>query len=118
VCRFATAERLFTTTSTAQTWDFSRSIIGASVGSPRWPAARTSTSVDRFRAAQQINPACGCYYDNVYWITFAGMATTDDPRYVIGVMMDNPATNADGTPGHSAAPLFHNIAGWLLQFEG
>jgi len=65
--------------------------------------------------AQQINPACGCYYDNVYWITFAGMATTDDPRYVIGVMMDNPSTNADGTPGHSAAPLFHNIAGWLLQ---
>jgi cell division protein FtsI (penicillin-binding protein 3) len=45
------------------------------------------------------------------------MATTDDPRYVIGIMMDNPATNADGTPGHSAAPLFHNIAGWLLQRE-
>lgn len=55
--------------------------------------------VDRFRAAQQINPACGCYYDHVYWITFAGMATTDDPRYVIGVMMDNPATNADGAAG-------------------
>jgi cell division protein FtsI (penicillin-binding protein 3) len=67
--------------------------------------------------AQQINPACGCYFDNVYWITFAGIATTDDPRYVIGIMMDNPATNADGTPGHSAAPLFHNIAGWLLQRE-
>jgi cell division protein FtsI (penicillin-binding protein 3) len=67
--------------------------------------------------AQQINPACGCYFDNVYWITFAGMATTDDPRYVIGVMMDNPDHNSDGTPGHSAAPLFHNIAGWLLQRE-
>jgi cell division protein FtsI (penicillin-binding protein 3) len=67
--------------------------------------------------AQQINPACGCYFDNVYWITFAGMATTDDPRYVIGVMMDNPDRNSDGTPGHSAAPLFHNIAGWLLQRE-
>jgi cell division protein FtsI (penicillin-binding protein 3) len=64
---------------------------------------------------QQINPACGCYFDNVYWITFAGMATTDDPRYVVGIMMDNPQRNADGTPGHSAAPLFHNIAGWLLQ---
>jgi hypothetical protein len=48
--------------------------------------------VDRFRAAQQINPACGCDYDNVYWITFVGMATTDDPRYVIGVLMDNAAT--------------------------
>ncbi len=67
--------------------------------------------------AQQINPACGCYYDNVYWITFAGMATVDDPRYVVGVMMDDPERNPDGTPGHSAAPLFHNIAAWLMQRE-
>jgi cell division protein FtsI (penicillin-binding protein 3) len=67
--------------------------------------------------AQQINPACGCYFDNVDWITFAGIATTDDPRYVIGIMMDNPQHAADGSPGSSAAPLFHNIAGWLLQRE-
>ena len=67
--------------------------------------------------AQQINPACGCYFDDVYWITFAGMATVDNPRYVIGMMLDNPQRNADGTPGHSAAPLFHNIAGWLMQRE-
>lgn len=67
--------------------------------------------------AQQINPGCGCYYSDVYWITFAGMAPADDPRYVIGIMMDNPQRNADGTPGHSAAPLFHNIAAWLLQRE-
>ncbi|MBS1695348.1 MAG: penicillin-binding protein 2 [Actinobacteria bacterium] len=67
--------------------------------------------------AQQINPACGCYYDDVYWITFAGMATVDDPRYVIGIMMDAPHRAADGSPGSSAAPLFHNIASWLLQRE-
>ena len=67
--------------------------------------------------AQQINPACGCYYDDVYWITFAGMAPSDDPRYAIGLMMDAPSRNADGSPGHSAAPLFHNIAGWLMQRE-
>ncbi|MGI9125764.1 MAG: peptidoglycan D,D-transpeptidase FtsI family protein [Mycobacterium sp.] len=67
--------------------------------------------------AQQINPGCGCYYDDVYWITFAGMAPVDNPRYVIGIMMDNPHRNADGTPGHSAAPLFHNIASWLMQRE-
>ena len=65
--------------------------------------------------AQQINPACGCYYDDVYWITFAGVAPADDPRYVIGIMLDAPSRNADGSPGHSAAPLFHNIAAWLLQ---
>nr|WP_172591958.1 penicillin-binding protein 2 [Mycobacterium leprae] len=67
--------------------------------------------------AQQVNPACRCYFDDVYWITFAGMATVDNPRYVIGTMMDNPERNADGTPGHSAAPLFHNVAGWLMQRE-
>ena len=65
--------------------------------------------------AQQINPACGCYSSDVYWITFAGMAPADDPRYVIGIMMDAPHRAADGTPGSSAAPLFHNIAAWLLQ---
>lgn len=65
--------------------------------------------------AQQINPACGCYYDDVYWITFAGVAPSDDPRYVVGIMMDAPHRAADGAPGSSAAPLFHNIASWLLQ---
>ncbi|MGV0835374.1 peptidoglycan D,D-transpeptidase FtsI family protein [Mycolicibacterium thermoresistibile] len=67
--------------------------------------------------AQQINPACGCYYSDVYWITFAGIATVDDPRYVIGIMMDAPRRAADGSPGSSAAPLFHNIASWLLRRE-
>jgi cell division protein FtsI (penicillin-binding protein 3) len=67
--------------------------------------------------AQQINPGCGCYYEDVYWTTFAGITTTDNPRYVVGVMMDNPQRAADGKPGSSAAPLFHNIAAWLLQRE-
>jgi cell division protein FtsI (penicillin-binding protein 3) len=67
--------------------------------------------------AQQINPGCGCYYDNVYWITFAGMVPTDDPRYVIGVMADNPQRTAEGLQGTTMAPLFHNLAAWLLQRE-
>jgi cell division protein FtsI (penicillin-binding protein 3) len=67
--------------------------------------------------AQKINPGCGCYYDDVYWISFAGIATTEDPRYVVGVMMDNPHRTADGSPGTTAAPLFHNIMSWLLQRE-
>ena len=67
--------------------------------------------------AQQINPACGCYSNDTYWITFAGMATVDDPRYVVGIMMDAPHRSADGSPGASAAPLFHNITSWLLQRE-
>jgi cell division protein FtsI (penicillin-binding protein 3) len=30
-------------------------------------------------------------------------------------MMDAPHRAADGSPGSSAAPLFHEIASWLLQ---
>lgn len=67
--------------------------------------------------AQQIDPACGCYFDDVYWSTFAGIAPADDPRYVIGLVMDNPQRAADGSDGASSAPLFHDIASWLLQRE-
>lgn len=65
--------------------------------------------------AQQVDPACGCYSNSDYWITFAGMAPTDDPRYVIGIMLDKPQRSTNGTGGQSAAPLFHDIAAWLLQ---
>ncbi len=59
--------------------------------------------------AQQVNAACGCYASSTYWITFAGMFPAQDPRYVIGIMLDAPAG------GTSAAPLFHNIATYLAQ---
>ncbi|WP_336386570.1 penicillin-binding protein 2 [Prescottella equi] len=65
--------------------------------------------------AQQVDPACRCYSNSNYWITFAGIAPADDPRYVIGIMLDAPVRGIDGGGGQSAAPLFHNIASWLLQ---
>lgn len=65
--------------------------------------------------AQQVDPDCGCYSDSDYWITFAGMAPTQDPRFVVAIMMNRPQRSADGTGGMSAAPLFHDIASWLLQ---
>lgn len=83
-----------------------------------WQAAVEGYQVaGKTGTAQQINPNCGCYYDDHYWITFAGLAPSDNPRYVIGIMADNPHRTADGQPGTSMAPLFHNIASWLLQRE-
>ena len=64
--------------------------------------------------AQQVDPNCGCYSNSQYNITFAGMAPADNPKYVIGIMLDAPKRAADGKPGESAAPLFHDIASWLL----
>ena len=67
--------------------------------------------------AQQVDPACNCYSKSSYNITFAGIAPADDPRYVVGIMMDNPRRSSDGTGGQSAAPLFSTIGSWLLQHE-
>ncbi|MEU4313523.1 penicillin-binding protein 2 [Nocardia sp. NPDC024068] len=65
--------------------------------------------------AQQVDPNCGCYSTSSYWITFAGIAPADDPRYVVGMMLDAPVRSSDGSGGQSAAPLFHDIASWALQ---
>ncbi len=92
-----------------------RDPMGAQQGTGPQAAVEGYQIAGKTGTAQQINPACGCYYNDVYWITFAGMAPADDPRYVVGIMMDAPHRAADGSPGSSAAPLFHNIASWLLQ---
>ncbi|MGV9415143.1 peptidoglycan D,D-transpeptidase FtsI family protein [Nocardia sp. NPDC003693] len=65
--------------------------------------------------AQQIDQKCRCYSTDRYWITFAGMAPADNPRYVIGMMLDAPVRSSDGSGGGSVAPLFHSIASWALQ---
>ncbi|RDI49861.1 peptidoglycan D,D-transpeptidase FtsI family protein [Nocardia mexicana] len=65
--------------------------------------------------AQQIDQACRCYSADRYWITFAGIAPADNPRYVVGIMLNAPTRSADGSGGQSAAPLFHSIASWALQ---
>ncbi|MGC0364475.1 cell division protein FtsI (penicillin-binding protein 3) [Rhodococcus sp. 27YEA15] len=65
--------------------------------------------------AQQVDPACKCYSNSNYWITFAGIAPADNPRFVIGIMLDAPVRGVDGGGGQSAAPLFHDIASWMLQ---
>ncbi|GAB2863123.1 peptidoglycan D,D-transpeptidase FtsI family protein [Lentzea nigeriaca] len=62
--------------------------------------------------AQQIDPTCKCYSQSQYWITFAGILPADNPRYVVGIMLDAP----HGTQfSASAAPLFHDIATYLTQ---
>ncbi len=65
--------------------------------------------------AQQIDEKCACYSNSNYNITFAGIAPADDPRFVIGIMLDRPTRSSDGSGGQSAAPLFHTIGSWLLN---
>ncbi|MEJ8277760.1 peptidoglycan D,D-transpeptidase FtsI family protein [Pseudonocardia spirodelae] len=59
--------------------------------------------------AQQVDPNTGAYSRSQYWITFAGMLPAQDPRFVVGIMLDAPRG------GTSAAPLFHDIASYLAQ---
>lgn len=65
--------------------------------------------------AQQFDEAAGGYSDTKYWITFAGILPADDPRFVVGIMLDQPAYYGPAPEGKSAAPLFHDVASYLAQ---
>ncbi|MCS4489009.1 MULTISPECIES: penicillin-binding protein 2 [unclassified Corynebacterium] len=65
--------------------------------------------------AQQVDPLTQAYSNSAYWITFAGIAPADDPRFVVALMLDRPQRGVHGEGGQSAAPLFHDIASWLLD---
>lgn len=67
--------------------------------------------------AQKVDEETGAYSNSKYWITFAGIAPADDPRFVVAIMLDEPESgvNDDGSGGQSAAPVFTDIASWLLN---
>ena len=69
--------------------------------------------------AQKVNPETGAYSQSQYWITFAGVAPADDPRFVVAIMLDEPQRGPleGGGGGQSAAPVFKEIAAWLLNRE-
>ena len=69
--------------------------------------------------AQQVNPDTGAYSNSDYWITFAGVAPTDEPRFVVAIMLDDPERGPleGGAGGQSAAPIFKQIASWLIDRE-
>ncbi|GAB3542898.1 penicillin-binding protein 2 [Actinopolyspora lacussalsi] len=60
--------------------------------------------------AQQPDPECDCYSNSQHWATFAGMLPADNPRYVIGIMIDDPDRGK-----LTAAPLFHDVAADLTR---
>lgn len=67
--------------------------------------------------AQKVDPNSGAYSNSAYWITFAGIAPADDPRFVVAVMLDEPKSGVEdnGGGGQSAAPIFRDISSWLLN---
>ncbi|WP_288831455.1 penicillin-binding protein 2 [uncultured Corynebacterium sp.] len=69
--------------------------------------------------AQKVNPETGAYSQNQFWITFAGIAPADDPRFVVAIMLDEPQRGPleGGAGGQSSAPVFREIASWLINRE-
>jgi len=67
--------------------------------------------------AQKVDPNTGAYSNSAYWITFAGIAPANDPRFVVAVMLDEPKSGVEdnGGGGQSAAPIFRDIASWLFN---
>jgi cell division protein FtsI (penicillin-binding protein 3) len=80
-----------------------------------YPAAMAGYQISgKTGTAQQPDPAIGGYSNSKYWITFAGILPADNPRVVVGILMDKPKYSLP-TVGSSAAPLFHQIATYLAQ---
>ncbi len=96
--------------------DMFRSVVqsgpGAQAGTGPQAAVAGYQISAKTGTAQQIDPACACYSNSRYWITFAGILPADDPRYVIAIMLDAPQR---GVLAASGAPLFHDIATWLVN---
>jgi cell division protein FtsI (penicillin-binding protein 3) len=66
--------------------------------------------------AQRANPECNCYEGGGYVTTFVGFAPADDPRYVVAVDLERPASDAEG--GQVAAPVFADVMRHALTANG
>jgi cell division protein FtsI (penicillin-binding protein 3) len=65
--------------------------------------------------AYRINDACGCY-DNSVTASFIGVAPADDPRLVVGVIVQNPKASRYG--GMTGGPVFREVMVHGLQAMG
>ena len=72
-----------------------------------WVAGKTGT-------AQIVDPATGKYIEGVFNHSFAGFAPANDPKFALLVRLDKPK-NAKFAES-SAAPVFGNIASYLLNY--
>jgi cell division protein FtsI (penicillin-binding protein 3) len=61
-------------------------------------------------AQQVVN---GQYSHSANTVTFVGILSADNPRFVVAVMLDRPSQG--GESAQTAAPLFHDIASYIVS---
>jgi cell division protein FtsI (penicillin-binding protein 3) len=61
-------------------------------------------------AQQVVN---GVYSHSANTVTFVGILSADNPRFVVAVMLDRPSQG--GESAETAAPLFHDIASYIVS---
>jgi cell division protein FtsI (penicillin-binding protein 3) len=61
-------------------------------------------------AQQVVN---GTYSHSANTVTFVGILSADNPRFVVAVMLDRPSQG--GESAQTAAPLFHDIASYIVS---
>ena len=78
----------------------------------------TRAQVPGYRVAGKTGTAWkivnGQYADNAYVATFVGYAPVSDPRYIIGVMIDEPSAGKF-YGGDVSAPVFSQVMGAALR---
>ena len=72
-------------------------------------SAKTGTSEVR-------DPATGAYSDETFIASFIGIFPTDDPQFIVYVVLDGPKKEAFGS--RTAAPVFKEVADKLVALRG
>ena len=65
--------------------------------------------------AQRVGPDCQCY-DGTFTVSFAGFAPSDDPRFTIYVVVQNPRNGGGG--GSVGGPAFSKLMAYTLKRYG
>lgn len=108
-------ERIFSEKTTREVMDMMRDVVEESDGTGRRARIAGVEVAGKTGTAQKADHRAGTY-GNKHLASFVGFLPADNPRYLILVMVDEPARNQFG--GVVAAPVFREIAGRTLTYTG
>ena len=110
----ATERRVVSEDAARQTMQMMERVIDPEVGVAPGAAVPGYRVAGKTGTAQRVGEEG--YYDGTFTVSFAGFAPSDDPRFTIYVVVQNPRNGGGG--GSVAGPAFSKLMGYTLRRYG
>jgi cell division protein FtsI (penicillin-binding protein 3) len=107
----ATRHRVVSEDAARQTAEMMEAVTDLEEGTAPGAAIPGYRVAGKTGTAQRVGPNGG--YDGTFTVSFAGFAPADDPRFMVYVVVQNPANGGGG--GSVGGPAFRKIMTHLLQ---